>query len=511
MAQACVPSMSMSTNHVMIPRQHIASCPVRSPQHQLLFPLSSLRVLRAGGAAQLPRHASVSAKQQGGRRGKRATVCALTAEVGETTISRDDVVREDDPTNNVPDTIFAKIGARLHTRADHPLSIIRSEIHQYFDSAYDNSFLKFDHLAPIVATSSNFDDLLIPTDHVSRSYNDTYYIDGSTVLRTHTSAHQAQLLRDGHTHFLVTGDVYRRDAIDATHYPVFHQMEGFRVFSPTELAAAGGDPTEFVAAQLKQALEGLARHLFGDVEMRWVDTYFPFTNPSFELEIFFQGQWLEVLGCGVTEQQILDNCGLAGSKAWAFGLGLERLAMVLFDIPDIRLFWSNDDRFLTQRLAMVLFDIPDIRLFCGWLAMVLFDIPDIRLFWSNDHRFLTQARHKGRDRENCTKCCLREKGQGKLLAMVLFDIPDIRLFWSNDDCFLTQDGKLGIKFKPFSKVHPPSHALPCCASCTCTHACTNTLPSLSSPPTHTHSPTYSSPHFCRAFIFGAEFNTTGIF
>ncbi|CAI5519935.1 unnamed protein product [Closterium sp. Naga37s-1] len=261
---------------------------------------------------------------------------------------RGDVVREDDPTNNVPDTIFAKIGARLHTRADHPLSIIRSEIHQYFDSAYDNSFLKFDHLAPIVATSSNFDDLLIPADHVSRSYNDTYYIDSATVLRTHTSAHQAQLLRDGHTHFLVTGDVYRRDAIDATHYPVFHQMEGFRVFSPSELAAAGGDPTEFVAAQLKQALEGLARHLFGDVEMRWVDTYFPFTNPSFELEIFFQGQWLEVLGCGVTEQQILDNCGLAGSKAWAFGLGLERLAMVLFDIPDIRLFWSNDDRFLTQ-------------------------------------------------------------------------------------------------------------------------------------------------------------------
>ncbi|GJP83609.1 hypothetical protein CLOP_g13741 [Closterium sp. NIES-67] len=349
MAQACVPSlgMSMSANHVTTPRQHIAASPVRSQQHQLLFPLSSLRVLRAGGAAQLPRHASVSAKQQG-RRGKRAAVCALTAEVGEATISRDDVVRENDPTNNVPDTIFSKIGARLHTRADHPLSIIRSEIHQYFDSAYANAFLKFDHLAPVVATSSNFDDLLIPADHVSRSYNDTYYIDGTTVLRTHTSAHQAQLLRDGHTHFLVTGDVYRRDAIDATHYPVFHQMEGFRVFSPEELAAAGGDPTEYVALQLKQALEGLARHLFGDVEMRWVDTYFPFTNPSFELEIFFQGQWLEVLGCGVTEQQILDNCGLAGSKAWAFGLGLERLAMVLFDIPDIRLFWSNDDRFLTQ-------------------------------------------------------------------------------------------------------------------------------------------------------------------
>lgn len=70
----------------------------------------------------------------------------------------------------------------------------------------------------------NFDDVLVPADHVSRSYNDTYYVDSQTVLRCHTSAHQAELLRDGHTHFLVTGDVYRRDSIDSTHYPVFHQV-----------------------------------------------------------------------------------------------------------------------------------------------------------------------------------------------------------------------------------------------------------------------------------------------
>lgn len=283
-------------------------------------------------------------------RGKHQVVRAVTAKVGELPISREDVVREGDPTNNVPDGIFCKIGAHLHTTPDHPLNIIRSEIHRYFDEAFPNTFLKFDDLRPIVDTESNFDDLLIPSDHVSRSVNDTYYIDSSTVLRTHTSAHQAQLLRAGHTHFLVTGDVYRRDAIDATHYPVFHQMEGFRVFSPSEWEAAGAssDPTAHVASQLKHALEGLATRLFGAVEMRWVDTYFPFTNPSFELEIFFQGQWLEVLGCGVTEQQILDNCGLADRKAWAFGLGLERLAMVLFDIPDIRLFWSSDERFTNQ-------------------------------------------------------------------------------------------------------------------------------------------------------------------
>lgn len=82
--------------------------------------------------------------------------------------------------------------------------------------------------------------------------------------------------------------------------------------------------------------QGLARHLFGEVECRWIDAYFPFTNPSFELEIFFKGKWLEVLGCGVMEQSILDGNYGPGHKAWAFGLGLERLAMVLFDIPDIR-------------------------------------------------------------------------------------------------------------------------------------------------------------------------------
>ncbi len=123
----------------------------------------------------------------------------------------------------------------------------------------------------------------------------------------------------------------------------------------------------------------------GDVEMRWIDAYFPFTEPSYELEIFFKGEWLEVLGCGVMQQEILDKNGRAGTKAWAFGygpcwrsslhdtscwcwchahfyqtvgsdsatpsncrLGLERLAMVLFNIPDIRLFWTSDQRFLKQ-------------------------------------------------------------------------------------------------------------------------------------------------------------------
>ncbi|XP_034679782.1 phenylalanine--tRNA ligase, chloroplastic/mitochondrial-like isoform X2 [Vitis riparia] len=268
-------------------------------------------------------------------------------ELGGVEIGKDDVVR-DDPTNNVPDEIFSKLGMQLHRRDQHPIGILKNAIYDYFDANYSNKFDKFDDLCPIVSTKENFDDVLVPPDHISRSYNDTYYIDPQTVLRCHTSAHQAELLRRGHTHFLVTGDVYRRDSIDSTHYPVFHQMEGVRVFLPGDWEASGMDGTSYAAEDLKKCLEGLARHLFGDVEMRWIDTYFPFTNPSFELEIYFQEKWLEVLGCGVTEQEILKKSGKTDNVAWAFGLGLERLAMVLFGIPDIRLFWSTDERFTSQ-------------------------------------------------------------------------------------------------------------------------------------------------------------------
>jgi len=250
--------------------------------------------------------------------------------------------------NNVTDIIFQKIGVNLHQRPTHPLGIIKAAIEEFFEAERPGMFKSFDNLYPVVTAKANFDDVLIPEDHVSRSPNDTYYVDNETVLRCHTSAHQAEMLRKGETHFLVTGDVYRRDSIDATHYPVFHQMEGVCLFTAEDAAKAGCSQEELAERDLKRSLEGLARHLFGDVEMRWVDAYFPFTEPSFELEIFFKGEWLEVLGCGVMQQAILDDAGRGDCKAWAFGLGLERLAMVLFDIPDIRLFWTDDERFAKQ-------------------------------------------------------------------------------------------------------------------------------------------------------------------
>jgi phenylalanyl-tRNA synthetase alpha chain len=254
-----------------------------------------------------------------------------------------------DANNNVTDHIFEKIGYNLHKRPDHPLGIIKSVIEEYFDATYGkDTFTSFDDMYPIVSTYANFDSVLVPPDHVSRSANDTYYVDESNVLRCHTSAHQLEMLKEGARKFLVTGDVYRRDSIDATHFPVFHQMEGVRVFESSEWEEKGVDAVDLARDELKATLEGLATHLFGEVEMRWVDAYFPFTEPSMELEIFFKGEWLEVLGCGVMEMKILEEAGLGDKRAWAFGLGLERLAMVLFDVPDIRLFWSDDTRFTKQ-------------------------------------------------------------------------------------------------------------------------------------------------------------------
>ena len=268
-----------------------------------------------------------------------------------------------DPANNVPPSIRAKLGAHLHAQPGHPLGQLSATIQRYFQSGGAGSapapanarFRTFDKLSPLVSVTQNFDDLLTPPDHVSRRPSDTFYVTRDALLRCHMTAHQADLLRAGETAWLMIGDVYRRDEIDATHYPVFHQVDGVRVWDRAEVVgllggAADDDAavTAFVVADLKAALEGMATALFGEVPKRWVDAYFPFTDPSLELEIFFEGQWLEVLGCGVVRQQILTNCGRTDSVGWAFGCGLERLAMVLYGVPDIRLFWSADPRFLGQ-------------------------------------------------------------------------------------------------------------------------------------------------------------------
>jgi phenylalanyl-tRNA synthetase alpha chain len=239
--------------------------------------------------------------------------------------------------SNIPKSIEAKIGRNLHNQLNHPLEIIKKYIYKYFDSLEGYNFTKFDNLEPYVTVEDNFDKLLIPKDHPARSKSDTYYINEKLVLRTQTSAHQNDHLTEGIDSFLVTGDVYRKDEIDRSHYPIFHQMEGvIKVYDEVE-----------PKYELLRILSGLVEHLFPGCEYRINGDYFPFTDPSFEYEVKYNDKWLEILGCGVTQQEIVKNCGRQGQFI-AFGLGIERLAMILFNVPDIRYFWSTDDKFLNQ-------------------------------------------------------------------------------------------------------------------------------------------------------------------
>ena len=239
--------------------------------------------------------------------------------------------------NNIPLSITNKIGKNLYQIPNHPICIIKNKIYDYFRSSREI----IEYISPYVATQSNFDDLLIPKDHPSRSKSDTFYSDDNTVLRTHTSAHQTKFMRDGKKNFLVTGDVYRKDEIDAFHYPVFHQMEGVSILN-NEI-----DPIE-VCDVIKRDLGGLIEFLFPNCEYKFVDTYFRFTEPSCEIEVLLNGKWVEVLGAGVIRKKIMKSCGLGNVSGWAFGLGLERLAMIFFEIPDIRYFWTDDERFKNQ-------------------------------------------------------------------------------------------------------------------------------------------------------------------
>lgn len=246
---------------------------------------------------------------------------------------------------NIPKSIENKIGANLHLQKLNPIAITLKIISKYF-----SEYTLITDLSPKVSTYDNFDSLLIPKDHPARSLHDTYYYDKNTVLRTHTSAHQHSLLSSGLKNFLVAGDVYRKDEINRTHYPIFHQIEGVHCINKTE-----NDSLD-LSLDLKNTLEGLIKYLFPGKEYRWKDDYFPFTNPSYEIEVLFDTEWLEILGCGIIQPKILESAfsGKSSSEdnlnivGWAFGIGLERIAMILFDIPDIRYFWSNDEKFLNQ-------------------------------------------------------------------------------------------------------------------------------------------------------------------
>lgn len=295
------------------------------------------------------------------------------------TLTVNDRVYDVDKWTNLTPKIQSYIGRNIYLQRHHPLSILRQHIIEYFYKSFVTNrgspqFTVLDNLSPVVTTQQNFDSLLIPADHVSRRKSDCYYLNETNLLRGHTTAHQVDALRSGLNNYLIVGDVYRRDNIDRTHFPVFHQIDAVRTLHRDRLFANNPDleifeknfdvgdcidstkqpchtleAVKLVEHEFKTVLVGLAKHLFGnDTKYRWVDAYFPFTMPSWELEIYYRDQWLEVMGSGIIRNEILESSGLRNTIGWAFGLGLERLAMVLYNIEDIRLFWSNDSGFLSQ-------------------------------------------------------------------------------------------------------------------------------------------------------------------
>ena len=239
---------------------------------------------------------------------------------------------------NIPQLIEDKLFRKLHNQKNHPIEIIKNHIYTYFSKLDKYKFSMFDDLSAVVSIEDNFDKLLIPKDHPARSKSDTYYVNEKEVLRTHTSAHQNELLNKGYRSFLVTGDVYRKDEIDARHYPIFHQMEMLTLIE-NEIDGE---------TELKRILSGLVEYLFPNCEYRFNSDYFPFTHPSYEIEVKFRGNWLEILGCGIVQPKILEMNGLQDKKAIAFGIGLERIVMIFCLIPDIRYFWSIHEKFLNQ-------------------------------------------------------------------------------------------------------------------------------------------------------------------
>lgn len=231
----------------------------------------------------------------------------------------------------------------------HPMNIVLDDLLTIFTGmgfeVVEGPEVEFDHF--------NFELLNLPKNHPARDAQDTFYIDDNIVLRTHTSPVQARIMttRKPPIRIVCPGRVYRADEVDATHSPVFHQMEGLVIDENVSI----GD--------LKGTLDTFARSLYGEgVSTRFRPSFFPFTEPSAEVDVtcaackgkgcrMCKGTgWIEVLGAGMVNPKVLELCGIDAHKysGFAFGMGIERLAILKYNVPDMRYLYENDLRFLSQ-------------------------------------------------------------------------------------------------------------------------------------------------------------------
>lgn len=219
-------------------------------------------------------------------------------------------------------------------------------------------FKDFDviHVPEIIGTDVGFDLFDFPMDHPARSKSDTYYADDKHILRTqmtvmwyyylHNEEIKERMAQNIPVGCFAHGKVYRKDEIDRHHMNVFHQLDGWYLI-PKEKG-------EIVQADLEKVLADTIKAIFGnDIKYRFNPDTFPYTNPSLEMEIEINGKWVEVNGAGVVKGAVLEKLGVDSTKwtGWAFGLGLERLAIISMELPDIRLLWSSDER-VTKQLTL---------------------------------------------------------------------------------------------------------------------------------------------------------------
>ena len=233
----------------------------------------------------------------------------------------------------------------------HPISIVEQKIISIFNSV---GFSVSD--GPEIEDDwHNFTALNLPEDHPARDMQDTFFIQTNpdVLLRTHTSSVQVRHMQSNKPPIrtLSPGRVYRNEAISARAHCLFHQVEGLYIDEKVSFS------------DLKQTLLYFAKEMFGKkTKIRLRPSYFPFTEPSAEVDIYWGLEtesdyritkgtgWLEILGCGMVDPNVLENCGINSKKysGYAFGMGIERIAMLLYGIDDIRLFYENDIRFLKQ-------------------------------------------------------------------------------------------------------------------------------------------------------------------
>jgi phenylalanyl-tRNA synthetase alpha chain len=235
-----------------------------------------------------------------------------------------------------------------------------SPLYAIVQKALDASSLKdldIIKIPEIVPANITFDLFNMPPGHPARSKSDTYYVDEENILRTHDTVFwyyyltlpeiQEKIKNKESFGAVCYGKVYRKDEIDNRHMNVFHQFGGawFAPITGDDKVAVGLAWQE----ELKRVLTNISHALFGpEVKNRFNKDTFPYTDPSMEMEIEKDGKWLEMLGSGVPRESVLANFGVKGYTGWAFGFGLERLAMVGMQLPDIRLLWSTDERVKKQ-------------------------------------------------------------------------------------------------------------------------------------------------------------------